>query len=132
MCRLLIIDDNPIEHLILQRMIDSGNLFQHVSHSSDARVQIESLRENSSFNDKLPDLIFLDLHMPDFNGWEFLKHFKELIPLFNKTVDVYIVSSSIDPSDFSRSKNYPFVKSFVSKPFSKQTLNDTYLRYSAA
>jgi CheY-like chemotaxis protein len=123
MCRLLMIDDNPIEHFIVQRMLDTYKLFPNVVHSLDGRSMIQSLRKNINQSDQIPDVIFLDLDMPDYSGWEFLKR-------FNKEIDVHIVSSSIDPRDILKSKKYSFVKSFISKPFKKQMLEDLFLKWS--
>ena len=59
-----------------------------------------------------PDLILLDLHMPDIDGWRFLEMMEE----FNLFIDVVIVSSSIDPREHSKAKSFLCVKDFYTKP----------------
>lgn len=130
MCKLLMIDDNPIEHLIMQKMLANYHLFPNAVHSIDAKIIIQFFMEKQKLKEQLPDLIFLDLNMPRFNGWDFLTRFNELYPLLAKTIDVYIVSSSINPKDHIRCKKYAFVKSFLMKPLKKQTLETVFSNYS--
>lgn len=65
---------------------------------------------------KLPDVILLDLNMPVMDGWVFLDDFVK-IPNHNQDhLSLYILSSSINPSDIEKAKNYPIVNKFISKP----------------
>ncbi len=54
----------------------------------------------------------------------FLKQLKVYILFANKLPDtkVIILSSTIDPEDFSRAKKFPVVAQFVSKPLSVENL----------
>jgi CheY-like chemotaxis protein len=66
-----------------------------------------------------PDLILLDLHMPDIDGWRFLEMMEEL----NIFIDVVIVSSSIDPREHSKAKSFLCVKDFYTKPLTIEKVN---------
>jgi CheY-like chemotaxis protein len=71
---------------------------------------------------KKPQMIFLDLNMPVMGGWEFLDCFVTAdYSDFNET-KVIILSSTIDPEDLEKSKKYPMVMDFLSKPISKEML----------
>ena len=77
--KLIIIDDEPIQHFIMDRML--GRYFasgkDHTMHSDSGPVILEFLDKNKYNADELPDIIFLDLHMPIMNGWDFLERFKK-------------------------------------------------------
>lgn len=122
--KLIIIDDEPIQHFILDRML--GRYFSsekdHTIHSDNGTVILDFLTKNKNNTDELPDIIFLDLHMPIMNGWEFLDHFKKIRKEIAKSISIYVVSSSIDPIDISRSKRYAFVKDYIVKPITLPTL----------
>ena len=127
MCKLVMIDDNQMEHLIMQRMFDGYELFPDASHSLDARLILEFLAKHAKLEALLPDVIFLDLNMPEFSGWDFLTQFEILRPLLKKQIAIYIVSSSIDLDEIARAKAYPFVKDYLSKPIKKETLKRLHL-----
>ena len=70
-------------------------------------------------------MILLDLNMPVMGGWEFLDHFaKEEYRSAFKDAKVIVLSSTIDPEDIKKAKTYPMVMDFLSKPISKEILED--------
>ena len=126
MIKLIMIDDNPMEHLIIQRRLQRYKIFSDAEHSMNGRITIEFLRSHATDISALPDLIFLDLNMPDFSGWDFLKQFELLRGSLSKQISIYIMSSSIDEQDKKAVGQYLFVKEFISKPISKEKLEQLY------
>jgi CheY-like chemotaxis protein len=126
MCKLVMIDDNPMEHLIMQRLFDRYHLFPHASHALGGQIIIDFLNENRTNTVELPDIIFLDLNMPGFSGWDFLEQFERLYLSFKKHIGIYILSSSICPEEKLRAKQYSFVRDFISKPIKKDRLELLY------
>ncbi|MEO6633820.1 MAG: response regulator [Mucilaginibacter sp.] len=129
MINLLMIDDNPIEHLIMQKMLDKFHLFPDASHSQDARLSMNLIESFYSSPDILPDVVFLDLNMPGFSGWDFLDCFERIYKQIKKTIDIYIISSSIDPKDQLLVDKYAFVKANISKPVKLETLLNLHSLY---
>ena len=132
MCKLLMIDDNPLEHLIMQRMVDNYNVFPNMAHSLEADMAISYLENNYTDSENLPNVIFLDLNMPKFNGWDFIKSFEKIYAKLKKPIDIYVISSSIDSLDVAMSEKYPFIKAFFPKPIAKATLVDLHAIYNTA
>ena len=120
--RLLYIDDNFIDHSILKIMQDKYQTFKTISHRMDGIHVIRDLMENKTNQCMLPDVIFIDLYMSNYSGWDFLEDLKDLYACLIKPVRVYIVSSSILPSDIRRSGQYPFVLDYLIKPLTKEML----------
>jgi CheY-like chemotaxis protein len=76
--------------------------------------------------DELPDYIFLDINMPVMNGWDFLDVFDRMrIDPFGK-IEIYIVSSSVFAEDIDKSRSYPTVKEFISKPLNQEKLKHVF------
>ena len=123
MCKLVLIDDNPIDHYIMRTMLYNNDACKQATYTFDGSMILEFMEENRSATDMLPDVIFLDLTMPDFSGWEFLDRFEKLKTTLNKPVNLYVMTSSVRESDKERSSKYGCVNSFISKPVSKQILN---------
>lgn len=118
---LLYIDDNQIDIAIMKGMQDKYLAFDAVTYSTDAEYSIHYIREHLQNEDELPDVIFLDIYMNPFSGWEFLDEFMKIQHLIGKTIEIYIVSFSILPKDLIRSKQYQQVKSYYTKPVTRET-----------
>ena len=69
-----------------------------------------------------PQLVFLDLNMPVMNGWDFIEKFSLDTNSAFKNTKVIILSSTIDPADFNRAKQYNVVSHFLSKPITQAML----------
>ncbi|MGN6637489.1 MAG: response regulator [Mucilaginibacter sp.] len=124
MCKVVLIDDNPIDHYIMRTMLYNNDACKQATYTFDGNMIIEFIEENRSDVNLLPDVIFLDLTMPDFSGWEFLEKFEKLKVGLNKHVQLYVMTSSVRESDRERSGRYQCVSSFISKPLSKQLLEN--------
>jgi len=123
MCKVVLIDDNPIDHYIMRTMLYNNDRCQQATYTFDGDMIIEYMEEHHSESNRLPDVIFLDLTMPDFSGWDFLEKFERLKNRLKKNIELYVMASSVRESDKERSTKYACVSSFISKPLSKQMLN---------
>src|SRR5438309_5530525 len=124
MSKFVFIDDEAIFHKIVQLTIKNTDLFKQATYAFDGEVIINYLEENGSDHESLPDYIFVDLYMPRFSGWDFLNRLQQIYSTLKKNIQIYVVSSSIDPDDINRSKLYPFVTTFISKPIMKEVFDN--------
>ena len=122
MCKLVIIDDNPTDHYIMQRLLHNSQSCAQATYTFDGRLVLDYLQENKD-SGTLPDVIFLDLDMPHLTGWEFLEELETFNRGAKKNVQVHIMSSSIRSADIFHSKKYACVNSFMTKPLSRDEIN---------
>ncbi|WP_452597035.1 response regulator [Pontimicrobium sp. MEBiC01747] len=123
-----IIDDDSIYVNLVKRIIETRKLCKNLLVFNDGKESIDyfkTLLQNLTTN-KIPDIIFLDINMPIMDGWEFLEHFTQIKPRFNKTVTLYIVSSSINPIDINRAKSLTSVTDYLIKPININDFEDLF------
>lgn len=125
--KILCVDDDPITLMLCKKVIKKSDFSQEIDSAINGEEALKYfdnlIIENNQTSKGFPQLIFLDLNMPVMNGWEFLDIFSknQYLKNFSKT-KVIVLSSTIDPSDISRSKNYPMVIEFLSKPITSEIL----------
>lgn len=103
---IVLVDDDTVTNNLHKMLIRK--------HHSNKRIVLFDNPEKALLyiQQHKPDLILLDLHMPEINGWKFL----EMMEKLNLFIDVVIVSSSIDPRERSKAKSFLCVKDFYTKP----------------
>lgn len=92
--RILLVED----HRIVARGLRSLLLSQAPAGSQDIRLSFsahEAVREAEVFH---PNIVLMDLHLPDGSGTEATRQIKELVP----EARVVILTASDDPADAAR------------------------------
>ena len=112
-----IIDDDPIFIFGTKKMMSYSGICESFLIFKNGKEAYEHLsiiiKENKSLQ---PDIILLDINMPIMNGWQFLENITKIdIP---KELKIFIVSSSENPEDIEKAKQYDFIKNYVVKPIS--------------
>jgi two-component system response regulator len=71
---ILVVEDNPADVELTQRALGNAPYDHNVTVAEDGEVAIAMLRKQGEHaNVPRPDAIFLDLKMPNRDGWEVLK-----------------------------------------------------------
>lgn len=120
---VMIIDDNIIDLYIASRMITQNNFGKKVLLYTSAEEAMKYLQENEDNIAELPQILFVDIYMPLMSGFEFLEAYDKLSPVLKKYCKAYIISSTIDNEDISRSNSNHNVVCFHVKPITKEFLD---------
>jgi len=119
--RLILIDDDVNNNYLCRYIIKSVSKDMEILEFTSGAEGLKYLE--SEFNNER-QILLLDLKMPEMDGWEFLEHYAKFDSGMRDKISLYIVSSSIDPSDKSRSEENPNVKGYVTKPLTKGTVQN--------
>lgn len=68
-------------------------------------------------------LILLDLKMPELNGFELLSKIKEYQPKLLSKMNVVLLTTSMNPEDEMKMREFDCVKNYLIKPLSLRQVN---------
>lgn len=122
MRKLVFIDDDPIDHFLMKHILRGKNYFDTTTYTIYGSLVLDYIEEHKSDPEKLPDMIFVDLNMPLFSGWDFLKRMEQMQHEISKDIPVFVISSSVRPDDKATSSKYSFVQEFISKPVNSEEI----------
>jgi CheY-like chemotaxis protein len=111
---VLLVEDDPTDVEIMLEALAGGRFPIHMEVMADGRRAIDYLRDGVAGNgDRRPDLVLLDLKLPEVSGHEVLAFIKGQTHL--KSIPVVVISSSTDESDVQRSYGQ-HANCYVAKP----------------
>ena len=119
---IAIVDDDEVHQFTLKKQIEFSGLSEEIIVFSDGEEVFKHFEANLENQDRIPEVIFLDINMPIMDGWDFVSEFKRLKSSIDKEVSIYMVSSSIREEDIRRAKGIPEISDYIVKPISSQTL----------
>ncbi len=117
-----IIDDDPIFIYGTKRLMNEIEFCESIIVYNNGQDALDGLLELSESGQKIPPFIFLDLNMPIMDGWEFLEELSKIPSNKLKKTTIYIISSSVDPRDLEKVKNYKAVNNYILKPITPTDL----------
>lgn len=110
MKRVVLVDDDRDDAELFQEAleeVDSHLLFQHFENAQMALAKWVEARI------ELPDVIFLDLNLPQVSGWDILKQLRQTNHLASIPVVMYTTSSQKKEAEIARELGANF---FITKP----------------
>jgi DNA-binding NarL/FixJ family response regulator len=126
MKRFLLIDDDDIICIVHPAIIQQtfpGSSIEIIQSSLEA---IEYINEMAKMNEPSPDAVFLDINLPQLNGFDLLQQLSDAAREWLTQTRIYMLSSSIDERDMERVKEIPLIHSFVGKPLTVEFLKENF------
>ncbi len=125
----MLVDDNHSDNFFHEREIKKQNPAMLVISKNSAKEGLEYLKSTVATDNTLPELIFLDINMPGMNGWEFLQEYHKLEKDIQSKVIVVMLTTSDNPDDEAKAKNWDFISDYITKPLTKEILEDIIGKY---
>lgn len=126
--KVLIVDDSIMDCMINEHILHQSKFAEKITIKYSASSAIKYLQKHASNPKELPDLIFLDLIMPDQDGFDFIKRFAELDCIIHYYCSIIVLSSNTDFIDYQRSLASPFISNYLKKPLNVEELIQTISR----
>lgn len=121
----LLIDDDSIIQFVHQNVIGKTDPDGRVFTVSSVE---EAFRFLSDSNQPSPNLVFLDINMPIQNGFDFLDELQlnheDVHRRLKQDARVFLLTSSVNPRDVDKSKEYPIIEGLIPKPLKPALLEN--------
>lgn len=123
---IMLIDDNKIDVFVSQKVIEKydPNVKTRAFNNAVLALSYFKLLElNSNIKSlSLPEIILLDVNMPEMNGFNFFREFKELKVVREHEIAIYMLSSSVSPDDINKAQMEPECSGYIIKPLTLEKL----------
>lgn len=115
----LLIDDNPLDNFVNTRTIRKVNFADEILVSERPLEALQLLKKGEIH----PEVIFLDIHMPLMDGFDFLREYDNLKINKDKTT-IVVLSSTLNEEDKRRAESNKYVSKFLNKFLTQEMLLD--------
>ncbi|NJM24626.1 MAG: response regulator [Bacteroidia bacterium] len=119
----MLIDDSDIDLFIQRRFLEVYKFANQLVLYKSAEAALDWLRNLNG--EPAPDIIFLDLNMPEFDGFSFLSSFSSLPEKITKTSKIVVLTSSNSAKDKEQALGNASVIQFITKPIRQSDLEGT-------
>ena len=121
---VMLVDDNDTDNFINKRIIELTSFASRIEIKNSGKSALEYLQAEQGNDDKLPELIFLDINMPIVDGFVFLYEFEQYPQNIKDKCKIVILSSSDNKRDIDKIVNNDFVIKFITKPLTEKALEE--------
>ena len=118
----MIVDDNVIDQMITARVLKTSYAQEQIIFMEGAPQALAYLNEHIDNPALLPNLILLDLDMPNMNGIGFLNQFNTFAYSIKKACKIVVLTASDVMADIEVMRADPNVATLIAKPLDKYSL----------
>ena len=125
--KAVLIDDSDIDLFIQRRFLEVYNFSQQLILYRSAEEALNWLKMLNG--ETPPDVIFLDLNMPDVDGFSFLENFETLTDNVREKAKIVVLTSSNNKKDKEQAFANKNVIQFITKPLKQSDIEDLKKRF---
>jgi CheY-like chemotaxis protein len=122
--KVLVIDDNPVDRYVAERIIKKHGFSEETVCVGSAKEGLAYLLSLKDSPEQLPHLIFLDIMMPEMNGFEFLDVYEIFPEIIKKNCIIMMLTTSMHEEDQVKASKNPYVNRFLNKPLNISALKE--------
>ncbi len=120
--KTVLIDDSDIDLFIQRRFLEVYNFSNELLLYKSAEEALGWLKNING--EAAPDIIFLDLNMPEIDGFSFLKNFKDLSEKIKLKSKIVVLTSSNSSKDREQAFSFKNVIQFITKPLKQADIEE--------
>ncbi len=116
---ILFLEDDDITNYYTQFLLKDLGCTAKVHYATNGLEALAYLKECVQ-QQTWPDLILVDINMPVLDGFGFLQQYEQHHATTLDSTRIYMLTSSEHPRDRERSRSFPCVTGYLTKPFDRE------------
>ena len=120
--KTVLIDDSDIDLFIQRRFLEVYNFSNELVLYKSAEAALDWLQGING--EAAPDVIFLDLNMPESDGFSFLQRFLALPDKIKTKSKIVVLTSSNSMKDKQQAFSFKNVIQFITKPLKQSDIEE--------
>lgn len=129
---ILFVDDDTISSYINRAVLEEMQVAENLHWLNDGQEALEYLKERCAESSQhayaCNDLIFLDLNMPQINGFEFLESLQQLRGINTLKLYIVMLTSSWHSRDMEKARSYA-IQDYLIKPLTAEKVAEVVRKY---
>jgi CheY-like chemotaxis protein len=124
---VMTIDDDSMGQMLSEIIMSDQQFCDSIVKLYDGKMALDYFEEQSRLpinEQKIPDLVLLDINMPILDGWDFLNHYEKEFKSFHDRTKIVVLTSSIDPTIKIRAEEHPLIFKYIAKPLEPKHLSE--------
>ncbi len=121
---ILLVDDDETTNFINQMLLEDMEATHQVLLACNGREALKIINQQCG-QGCCPELILLDINMPEMNGFEFLEAYETLECSHKQSVVIAMLTTSLNPKDVARARDMP-IKDFLNKPLTEEKVHELF------
>lgn len=121
--RIVLIDDDSSNNILSKLSIKKVHPEMEVVAFTIPEEGLDYIANEYAGN-PVNSILFLDINMPSLSGWEVLDKLEAIAEIVVPNFTIYMLSSSVDPSDKQKASNNPLVTGYLEKPLQREVLRE--------
>jgi CheY-like chemotaxis protein len=113
---VLLVDDDYVNNFVTERLLKRTNIARTIKSVRNGEEALTFLSEEKN---ECPELIFLDLNMPEMDGIHFLKYFRNMV--LDKKIKVIMLTGYVGPKQKKLLEELGF-PNVIEKPLTEEKL----------
>lgn len=119
---ILLVDDDETTNFVNQILLEDLKVTGQVLTASNGWEALQLIKQQWS-EGNCPQLILLDLNMPEMDGFEFLDAYQDLEFDQKESLVIVILTTTENPKDIERLQKTP-IKGVMNKPLTEEKVQD--------
>ena len=117
-----IVDDSDVNNYYTEDLLNEFDFTNSVTTFLKAKEGLSELVKRLNEKSKLPDVIFLDIRMPEMDGFEFIEELEHVLDDNELDAKVFILTSSKHRRDVEAFDKQFIACEFLNKPLEREEL----------